>query len=132
MRVWRGDRSGGEFRDYRVAAEEGEVVLDVLHRVQARQANDMAIRWNCKAGRCGSASAEVNGRPRLTCMTGMSTPPLELPTPVSPMRTFPIIKDLVTDVSFNYAMAESVPPFRPKPREADGTYRMQQEDIERV
>src|SRR4051812_19538154 len=96
MRVWRGDRSGGEVRDYRVASEEGEVVLDVLHRVQATQANDMAIRWNCKAGRCGSCSAEVNGKPRLTCMTRMSTLPLEQPITVSPMRTFPIIKDLVT------------------------------------
>jgi succinate dehydrogenase / fumarate reductase, iron-sulfur subunit len=132
MRVWRGDAEQGEFRDYGVEALEGEVVLDVLHRLQATQANDLAIRWNCKAGRCGSCSAEVNGRPRLLCMTRMNTLPLAEPISISPMRTFPLIKDLVTDVSFNYAMAEAIPPFRPKPREADGTYRMQQEDIERV
>jgi succinate dehydrogenase / fumarate reductase iron-sulfur subunit len=107
-------------------------VLDIIHRLQATQAGDLAVRWNCKAGKCGSCSAEINGRPRLLCMTRMSTLPLDQPITVSPMRTFPIIKDLVTDVSFNYAMAESVPPFRPKPREPDGTYRMQQEDIERV
>ncbi len=132
MRVWRGDREAGEFRDYEVEAHEGEVVLDVLHRLQAEQANDLAIRWNCKAGRCGSCSAEINGRPKLTCMTRMSELPPDEPVTVAPMRTFPLIKDLVTDVSFNYAMVEAIPPFRPKPREADGTYRMQQEDIERV
>ena len=132
MRVWRGDASGGDFHDYQVDAEEGEVVLDVLHRIQARQANDLAIRWNCKAGKCGSCSAEVNGFPRLTCMTRMSSfRPGETIT-VSPMRTFPIVKDLVTDVSFNYEMAKRVPPFRPQPKDPDGTYRMQQEDIERV
>jgi succinate dehydrogenase / fumarate reductase iron-sulfur subunit len=132
MRVWRGDAERGEFHDYVVESLEGEVVLDILHRIQATQANDLAIRWNCKAGRCGSCSAEVNGRPRLMCMTRMNILPLDQPITVAPMRTFPVIKDLVTDVSFNYAMAEAIPPFRPKPREADGTYRMQQEDIERV
>jgi succinate dehydrogenase / fumarate reductase iron-sulfur subunit len=132
MRVWRGDATGGDLRDYRVEANEGEVILDILHRVQATQANDLAIRWNCKAGRCGSCSAEVNGRPRLTCMTRMSEMPGGEPITVTPMRTFPVIKDLVTDVSFNYAMAEAVPEFRPMPPGPDGTYRMRQEDITRV
>src|SRR5438045_4116049 len=132
MRVWRGDASGGEFAEYRVAAEEGEVVLDVLHRVQASQANDLAIRWNCKAGRCGSCSAEVNGRPRLTCMTRMSELPPDEPVSVSPMRAFPVIKDLVTDVSYNYEVAKRVPAFSPRPKGPDGVHRMKQEDIERV
>ncbi len=132
MRVWRGDASGGEFTDYPVAAEEGEVVLDVLHRVQAYDANDLAIRWNCKAGRCGSCSAEINGLPRLMCMTRMNTLPLDEPVTVGPLRTFPIIRDLVTDVSFNYVKARAVPPFAPGPKEPDGTYRMQQADIDRV
>src|SRR5947209_1965033 len=97
MRVWRGDVSGGDFQDFRVEAEEGEVVLDVLHRVQARQAGDLAVRWNCKAGKCGSCSAEVNGHPRLTCMTRMSELDVTQPVTVAPMRTFPVVKDLVTD-----------------------------------
>jgi succinate dehydrogenase / fumarate reductase iron-sulfur subunit len=96
MRVWRGDADGGEFRDYDVVAQEGEVVLDVLHRVQAKDANDLAIRWNCKAGRCGSCSAEINGMPRLMCMTRMNTLPLDEPVTLAPLRTFPIIRDLVT------------------------------------
>jgi succinate dehydrogenase / fumarate reductase iron-sulfur subunit len=131
IRIWRGG-TDGHFQEYDVAAQEGEVVLDVVHRVQATQANDLAVRWNCKAGKCGSCSAEVNGIPRLMCMTRMNLfEPAETIT-IAPMKTFPLIRDLVTDVSFNYEMAKKVPPFRPKPREPDGTYRMQQEDIDRV
>ena len=131
MRIWRGDASGGDFADHEVEVDSGEVVLDVLHRVQATQASDLAIRWNCKAGRCGSCSAEVNGMPRLTCMTRMSIFDPGEPITVAPMRTFPVIKDLVTDVSFNYEMAKRVPAFQPKRKPPDG-YRMAQQDIERV
>src|ERR671930_1457034 len=132
MRVWRGDASGGEFRDYAVASEEGMVVLDVIHRIQETQAPDLAVRWNCKAGRCGSCSAEINGRPRLMCMTRMNTFPEGNPITVSPMRTFPRIKDLVTDLSYNYEKAKTIPAFKPRPREPDGTRRMFQEDVDRV
>jgi len=132
MRVWRGDASGGEFRDYQVATEEGMVVLDVIHRIQATQAPELAVRWNCKAGKCGSCSAEVNGKPRLMCMTRMNTFTPGEPITVSPMRAFPAIKDLVTDVSYNYEKAKTIPPFKPGPTEADGTRRMFQEDVDRV
>lgn len=132
MSVWRGDSTGGGFRDFEVDSQEGEVVLDVLHRIQATQANDLAVRWNCKAGKCGSCSAEVNGKPRLTCMTRMNLFQEGEPITVAPMATFPIIKDLVTDVSFNYEMAKTIPQFRPKPRDPDGKYRMMQEDIDRM
>src|SRR3972149_3923862 len=102
MRLYRGDASGGAFVEYVVDVEEGNVVLDVVHKIQATQANDMAVRWNCKAGKCGSCSAEVNGKPRLMCMTRMSIfQPGEVIT-VGPIKTFPLIRDLVTDVSFNY------------------------------
>jgi succinate dehydrogenase / fumarate reductase iron-sulfur subunit len=131
LRVWRGDADGGGLVDYVVGAEEGEVVLDVVHRLQATQAGDLAVRWNCKAGKCGSCSAEINGRPRLMCMTRLGDLDLSEPVTVTPMRTFPIIRDLVTDVRFNYEMARRVPAFAPAPREADGTYRMAQQDIER-
>ncbi|MGH9117490.1 MAG: succinate dehydrogenase/fumarate reductase iron-sulfur subunit [Acidimicrobiales bacterium] len=131
MRVWRGDAAGG-FRDYQVVAEEGEVVLDVLHRLQATQAGDLALRWNCKAGRCGSCSTEINGRPRLACMTRMNQLPSDEPVTVGPLRAFPLIRDLVTDVSFNYEQAKRVPPFQPRPKDRDGTYRMQQTDIDRI
>src|SRR3982074_207774 len=132
FRVWRGDEKGGAFRDYQVASEEGMVVLDVLFRIQATQAGDLAVRWNCKAGKCGSCSAEVNGRPRLLCLTRMSTFEPGSTITVAPMKTFPIIRDLVTDVSFNYEKAKSVPAFRPRKPEPDGTHRMMQEDVDRV
>ncbi|MGZ5374176.1 MAG: 2Fe-2S iron-sulfur cluster-binding protein [Aeromicrobium sp.] len=105
FKVWRGDAEGGEFVDYDVEVNEGEVVLDIVHRIQATQAPDLAVRWNCKAGKCGSCSAEINGRPRLLCMTRMSTLPPGEPIVVTPMRAFPVVRDLVTDVSFNYAKA---------------------------
>ena len=132
MHVWRGDASGGGFFTYDVQAEEGMVVLDVIHRIQATQAPDLAVRWNCKAGRCGSCSAEVNGRPRLMCMTRMNVFEPGKPITVAPMRTFPPIKDLVADVSFNYLKARTIPAFKPRAREADGTRRMFQEDVDRV
>jgi len=132
MRVWRGDASGGDFRTFEVAAEEGMVVLDVIHRIQETQAPDLAVRWNCKAGRCGSCSAEVNGKPRLMCMTRMNTFAPGAPIVVAPLKAFPKIRDLVTDVSFNFEKAKTIPAFRPRPKEADGTRRMYQEDIDRV
>ena len=131
FRVWRGDADGGALQTFTVEVNDGEVVLDIIHRIQATQAGDLAVRWNCKAGKCGSCSAEVNGKPRLMCMSRLSLfEPGETIT-VTPMRTFPVVRDLVTDVSFNYEQARKVPPFRPRPREKDGTYRMQQVDVQR-
>jgi succinate dehydrogenase / fumarate reductase iron-sulfur subunit len=131
FRVWRGDETGGDFKDYEVEVNEGEVVLDVLHRLQATQEPDLAIRWNCKAGKCGSCSCEINGKPRLACMTRMSTLAEEDTITITPVRTFPVIRDLVTDVSFNYAKALRMPAFKPPGNVAPGEYRMQQVDVER-
>ena len=131
MRVFRGDASGGQFVDYTVDVDEGQVVLDVIHTVQATQAHDLAVRWNCKAGKCGSCSAEVNGKPKLMCMTRMNLFAPGEPITVAPIKTFPLIKDLVTDVSFNFQVAREIPAFKPRPPEPDGTYRMMQRDIER-
>jgi len=131
MRVFRGDPAGGDFKEYKVESGVGMVVLDVIHRIQATQAPDLACRWNCKAGKCGSCSAEINGKPRLMCMTRMDIFKEDEPISVAPIRTFPIIRDLVTDVSYNYEKAKQVPPLRLKPPDADGKYRMMQEDIER-
>src|SRR4030081_3196242 len=132
MRVWRGDASGGDFKTFEVASEEGMVVLDVIHRIAETQAPDLAVRWNCKAGRCGSCSAEINGRPRLMCMTRMNTFVPGEPITVAPMRTFPVFKDLVTNVAYNYEKAKTIPAFKPRAPEADGTRRMFQEDVDRV
>ena len=131
FRVWRGDANGGSLEDYQVEVNEGEVVLDVIHRLQATQAPDLAVRWNCKAGKCGSCSAEINGKPRLMCMTRMSTFSEDETITVTPMRAFSVIRDLVTDVSYNYEKARMVPSFQPPKDLAPGEYRMQQVDVER-
>jgi succinate dehydrogenase / fumarate reductase, iron-sulfur subunit len=129
LRVFRGTAEGGDFVDYRVPVAPGMVVLDALHHIQGHLAPDLAVRWNCKAGRCGSCSAEVNGRPRLTCKTRMDALALDRPVTVTPMRAFPVIRDLVTDVSWNYEVNKKIPPFQPRP----GTdWKMAQADIDRV
>jgi len=132
LNVFRGDASGGEIKSYDVDTDPGMVVLDVVHRLQATQTPDLAVRWNCKAGKCGSCSAEINGAPALMCMTRMNTFAEGEEITVTPVKTFPVIRDLVTDVSYNYEVAKTIPAFKPKPKEADGTRRMYQEDIERV
>jgi len=134
FRVWRTEPGGGgNFRDYRTAVSEGMVVLDAVHRIQAEQAPDLAVRWNCKAGKCGSCSAEINGMPKLMCMTRLSTLDLNEPVTVEPMRTFPPIKDLVTDVSWNFTVKKTIQKFKPRAADAsDGTWRMAQKDVDRV
>src|SRR5215831_18776914 len=133
LRIWRGDASAGQFRDYTTEISNGMVVLDAVHKIQAEQANDLAVRWNCKAGKCGSCSAEINGRPKLMCMTQLNTLPLDQPVTVEPMKTFPLLKDLVTDVSWNYRVKERIEDFKPRTPDApDGTWRMQQADVDRV
>ena len=133
FRIWRGDSSGAGFQDYTTPVEEGMVVLDAVHRIQAEQAPDLAVRWNCKAGKCGSCSAEINGMPKLMCMTRLSSLNLDMPVILEPMRAFPPIRDLVTDVSWNFRVKKSIKPFRPRSPDApDGTWRMQQVDVDRV
>jgi succinate dehydrogenase / fumarate reductase iron-sulfur subunit len=132
FRVWRGDATKGDFSTYQVDVDPGMVVLDVLHRIQARDQSDLAVRWNCKAGKCGSCSMEINGKPRLSCMTRMNTFTETETITVQPLKTFPVIKDLVTDVSWNYRQNKRIPRFKPRPREQDGTHRMYQEDVDRV
>jgi succinate dehydrogenase / fumarate reductase, iron-sulfur subunit len=132
FQIWRGDARSGRFRDYTTEVSEGMVVLDAVHQIQARLANDLAVRWNCKAGKCGSCSAEVNGHPRLMCMTRLNQLDLSKPVTVEPMRAFPPIRDLVTDVSWNFRTKLGIRRFKPRPPEADGTWRMSQVDVERV
>src|SRR6201992_551247 len=131
LRVWRGDAGAGALKDYKVEVNEGEVVLDVLHRLQATQASDLALRWNCKAGKCGSCSMEINGMPRLGWLSRMSAVRENATVTTQPLRTSPVIRDLVTDVSFNYQKARETPAFAPPKNVAPGQYRMQQVDVER-
>lgn len=133
MKVYRGTKHGsGEMKDYQVKQFEGMVVLDAIHQIQGEQDSELACRWNCKAGKCGSCSAEINGKPKLMCMTRMDTFKEGEAVSVRPLKTFPVIKDLVTDVSWNYEINKKIPPFKPKAKEADGTWRMHQYEVDRV
>ena len=132
FRIWRGDKKIGSLIDYAVDVDKGMVVLDVIHKVQAEQAGDLAVRWNCKAGKCGSCSVEINGKPRLGCMTRLNEFNEKETITIEPLKTFPVIKDLVTDVSWNYEQNKKIKPFSPKPREKDGNYYMMQRDVDRI
>jgi len=133
FRIWRGEKGQGQFQDYTTEVTTGMVVLDAVHQIQAEHAGDLAVRWNCKAGKCGSCSAEVNGMPKLMCMTRLNTLPLDKPVTVEPMKAFPHMRDLVTDVSWNYKVKQRIPKLQPrKPDAADGTWRIAPEDVDRV
>jgi succinate dehydrogenase / fumarate reductase iron-sulfur subunit len=129
LNVFRGNSESGSSVEYKVPIAPGMVVLDALHYIQGHLSPDLAVRWNCKAGKCGSCSAEVNGRPRLTCKTRMDTLPLDQPIVIRPMKSFPVIKDLVTDVSWNYKVNKKIPPFQPRP---GAEWKFFQEDVDRV
>jgi succinate dehydrogenase / fumarate reductase, iron-sulfur subunit len=131
MRIWRGNSADGKLEEHKVEVGEGEVVLDVIHRLQATETPDLAVRWNCKAGKCGSCSVEINGKPRLMCMTRMNTFAEDETVTVTPLRAFPVIKDLVTDVSFNYQKAREIPAFKGPENLKPGEYRMEQIDVQR-
>jgi len=119
--------------EYETKISEGMVVLDAVHDIQATQANDLACRWNCKAGKCGSCSAEINGVPKLMCMTRLDELPADKPVTIEPMRAFPRVRDLVTDVSWNFRVKKKIKKFKPRPPDAaDGTWRMDQADIDRI
>ncbi len=133
FQIWRGDQNSGEFKPYQTTITPGMVVLDAIHQIQAESAPDLAVRWNCKAGKCGSCSCEINGNPRLACMTRMADLPPEGDITIEPMQAFPPIKDLVTDVSWNYEVKQKITPFTPaEPDFEDGTFNMQQEDVDRI
>ena len=139
FKVWRGTREKGELVEYKTDVGDGMVVLDAVHQIQAESAGDLAARWNCKAGKCGSCSAEINGMPKLMCMTRMSDLPTDEPVTIEPMRTFPLIKDLVTDVSWNYRVKQEIARLKARPAddppvagEKTGAWRMDQGDVERV
>ena len=129
LKVFRGNKDGGQSVEFKVPVAPGMVVLDALHYIQGHLAQDLAVRWNCKAGKCGSCSAEVNGRPRLTCKTRMDALPQNEPITVTPLKAFPVIKDLVTDVSWNYKVNKKITPFTPK---AGADWKFYQDDVDRV
>mgnify|MGYP001476456102 FL=1 len=132
FKIWRGEGESGQLTDYSIDIDKGMVILDVIHKVQAEHAGDLAARWNCKAGKCGSCSIEVNGKPRLGCMTRLNEFDENETITIQPVKSFPKIRDLVTDVSWNYEQNKKIPPFKPRAREKDGNHYMMQRDVDRI
>lgn len=131
LRVFRGmgsDRSKDRYETFTVPYQDGMVVLNAIHYIQSHFDSSLSARWNCKAGRCGSCSAEINGRPRLMCKTPVSD--FEDDITVEPMKAFPLLRDLVTDVSENFEIAKKMPPFTPNVPE-DKPWKMYQHDVDR-
>ena len=108
FKIYRGNGTNGKMVDYQINVDKGMVVLDAIHQIQALKANDLAVRWNCKAGKCGSCSVEINGKPKLACMTRMNEYEKDETVSVRPIRTFPVIKDLVTNVEWNYEQNKKI------------------------
>jgi succinate dehydrogenase / fumarate reductase, iron-sulfur subunit len=131
FQIWRGDLSSGELVEYNLDTEPGMVVLDAVLEIQRSQEPDLAVRWNCKAAKCGSCSAEINGKPRLMCKTRLDHLPAGQTITVEPMRAFPLIRDLVTDVSWNYEVNKKIPPFTPKEGLPED-YLIGQDDTDRI
>ena len=132
LQIWRGDLTSGQLVDYQLVTEPGMVVLDAVLEIQRSQEPDLAVRWNCKAAKCGSCSAEINGKPRLMCKTRLDHLPADQPITVEPMRAFPLIRDLVTDVSWNYRVNEQITPFTPRDDLPEGDYLIDQADTDRM
>ena len=133
FQICRGDHESGELVNFEIEVMEGMVVLDVIHKIQAQNANDLAVRWNCKAGKCGSCSMEINGKPKLSCMTRMNEYDSEETITITPLKTFPVIKDLVTDVSWNYTQNKRIKPVKLAPEaKTEKGYVMYQQDVDRV
>ena len=133
FRIYRGDNEKGELVNFETEISEGMVVLDVIHKIQTEHANDLAVRWNCKAGKCGSCSMEINGKPKLSCMTRMNEYSPDETITITPMKTFPIVKDLVTDVSWNYKQNKRIKPVKLAPEsKTEKGYVMYQKDVDRV
>jgi succinate dehydrogenase / fumarate reductase iron-sulfur subunit len=63
------------------------------------------------------------------CKARLDALPLDRPITVRPMKSFPVVKDLVSDVKWNYEVNKKIPAFTPK---KDAEWRWMQEDIDRV
>jgi succinate dehydrogenase / fumarate reductase, iron-sulfur subunit len=128
LNVFRGTEEDGKEVEYEVELAEGMVLLDAVLKIQAEQEGDLAVRWNCKAAHCGSCSAEINGKPKLLCKTRVEEYEGQ-EIHVGPLRAFPVIKDLVSDVSWNYEVSRGIKPFT---SDEQAPFTMYEEDVERL
>lgn len=98
VKIWHG-QDDGEFRDYQIALRDNQTVLDVVSEIQRHQAPDLAYRFACRVGVCGSCAMMVNGKPRWTCRTHVSKVVGDGVLKIEPLRNLPKIRDLVCDLA---------------------------------
>jgi fumarate reductase iron-sulfur subunit len=94
---WTADHAEG-VDEYRVAVAADTTVLDALVEIQRTQDPTLAFRYACRVGMCGSCAMVVNGRERWACRTRLGSLG---PGPVSvrPLYHFPLLRDLVVDMT---------------------------------
>jgi len=116
VRIWRGDESGGDWAEFGVPARENQTILDVVTQIQREQAPDLAYRFSCRVGMCGSCAMEVNGRARWTCRTHVKRVAAPGETlEIRPLANLPVIRDLATDMApFFDKWAKARGNFQPK------------------
>jgi fumarate reductase iron-sulfur subunit len=98
VKVWRSETSGG-LVSYEVPRYESQTVLDVVTFIQRQMQPDLAYRFACRVGMCGSCAMNVNGKARWTCRTHVSKVAIGNELEIAPLSNLPVIKDLVTDMS---------------------------------
>ena len=112
-----------EWRDYTVTAEPTDRVLDALHRVKWDRDGSLAFRRSCAHGICGSDAMMINGRNRLACKVLIKD--LEQPIVVEPMRGYPVVKDLIVDMTGFFEKYRSVKPYLMNDEPTPTTERLQ-------
>ena len=95
--LWRGAQQG-RYETYNVPWRENQTVLDVVTFVQRHLDPTLSYRFACRVGMCGSCAMTVNGRPRWTCRTHVSSVVKDGRLEIGPLENLPIIKDLAADM----------------------------------
>jgi fumarate reductase iron-sulfur subunit len=109
--LWRGAQEGS-YETYNVPLRENQTVLDVVTFVQRHLDPTLSYRFACRVGVCGSCAMTVNGRPRWTCRTHVSSVAKAGRLEIGPLENLPVIKDLATDMR----------PFFEKWQQANGAF----------
>ena len=126
------EESEPTFQSYEVPFREDWVVLDAINHVKDQLDGTLSYRWSCRMGVCGSCGMMVNGRPTLTCEAALSD---YMPSPmrIEPLQFFPVIRDLVVDITDFMQKLKHAKPWIIRDEEqalADGEYRQTPAEVD--
>lgn len=120
-------------QEYQVPLRKDWVVLDALNHIKDKVDGSLTYRWSCRMGICGSCGMMVNGEPKLTCATFISSYASEGRIRIQPLRYFPVIRDLVVAIEDFMAKLQSVKPWLIRSEEkpvAEGEYLQTPEQLD--